>query len=137
MAEAELDLTQVPAGNQSQRLLSAFDALGAGESVRIIGSGSVRSPPKVFLEARWGAFDWSPAGERQGQWEADLSKRSEPFRGTLAEFLTEDHRRCDALYGAAEAAAQSGDAEKTRSLVQKLRLNMLRHFTMEDRKSVV
>jgi uncharacterized protein (DUF2249 family) len=127
-----LDLTALPAEQQPAEVLRAFDSLGQGQSVRITGSADARKLLRSLIAARWGTFDWAPLTGEPARWQADLRKRSAPWDGSLRTFLAEDHRRCDALYAEAEAAAQAGDSERTRNLSAAFSFGMHRHFTMEE-----
>ena len=52
--------------------------------------------------------------------------------GTISEFMTRDHRRCDVLMAEAEAAAEDHDWGKTEQLTRKYVEAMEHHFTMEE-----
>ena len=52
--------------------------------------------------------------------------------GTISEFMTRDHRRCDVLMAEAEAAAEDNDWGKTEQLTRKYVEAMEHHFTMEE-----
>ncbi|MBF0626016.1 MAG: hemerythrin domain-containing protein [Magnetococcales bacterium] len=51
---------------------------------------------------------------------------------TLSAFLTNDHRRCDALYAQMEQIANQGDLENTRALFGQFHQGLERHFHMEE-----
>lgn len=129
---ATLDLTGLPEEQQLAEFMRAFDGLEQGQSIRVTGSESPRKLLRQLIATRWGTFDWSPLTGEASRWQADLRKRSEPWGGSLRDFLADDHRRCDALYAAAEAAAQAGDPEQTRALSAAFTFNMRRHFMMEE-----
>jgi len=127
-----LDLTALPAEQQPAALLRAFDGLDKGQSVRVTATASARKLLRQLIAERWGSFDWAPLTGAQDRWQADLHKRSDPWNASLRAFLSEDHRRCDALYAEAEAAARGADSARMRALAAAFTYNMRRHFTMEE-----
>lgn len=54
-----------------------------------------------------------------------------PDAGPIA-FFTADHRRCDGLWAAVEAAAEAGDSAKSAAAWQEFDKAMRRHFDMEE-----
>jgi len=112
--------------------MRAFDQLEKGQTVRIVVSESPQKLLRQLVAARWGTFDWAPLGGGPPSWLADVRKRAEPWNGSLLEFLAEDHRRCDALFAEAEAAAQGGDPKRAGALSAMFTFGMRRHFSMEE-----
>lgn len=51
---------------------------------------------------------------------------------SVVELLGEDHRRCDADFAQAEAAAGKGDMARCSALFKTFRGSLLRHFRMEE-----
>ncbi len=47
-------------------------------------------------------------------------------------FFTPDHRRCDELWAAFEAAASAGDEARAQAELKSFEAAMLRHFAMEE-----
>jgi uncharacterized protein (DUF2249 family) len=131
MAQATLDLTTV-ASSTSEELVSAFDALPLGGTLRVIATLPPRKLLPCLIGARWGKFDWALVRERDGRWEGRLQKRRAPMSESLSAFLEADHRRCDSLYGEVEAAARAGDAALTQALAEDFAFAMRHHFTMEE-----
>ena len=54
-----------------------------------------------------------------------------PESGVVA-FFTAEHRACDVLWAAVEAAAEAGDAAKTATAWQDFERALRRHFEMEE-----
>ena len=52
--------------------------------------------------------------------------------GTILDFLGTDHRACDKLFAAAEAAAAQRNWDSARSLFDRFRMVMDRHLAMEE-----
>ncbi len=52
--------------------------------------------------------------------------------GTILDFLGTDHRACDELFAAAEAAAAQRNWDSARSLFDRFRMVMDRHLAMEE-----
>ncbi|HXF66724.1 MAG TPA: hemerythrin domain-containing protein [Burkholderiales bacterium] len=50
----------------------------------------------------------------------------------ISEFLTADHRRCDALFGEAAQAAESGDWERCRLRLEAFRAALRDHMASEE-----
>ncbi len=51
---------------------------------------------------------------------------------TISDFLAPDHKRCDNLFAAAEAAAANDDWDNTATCFSKFQEAMLHHFAMEE-----
>lgn len=51
---------------------------------------------------------------------------------TISDFLAPDHRRCDELFAAAEAAAAKGDWDAATAGFDRFRAALLHHFAMEE-----
>lgn len=52
--------------------------------------------------------------------------------GQITTFMSDDHRRCDHLFAAAEDAAAHGDLSACRTRFQEFQSAMERHFAMEE-----
>lgn len=52
---------------------------------------------------------------------------------TASDFLTNDHRECDALWAKVEAAADGGDLAATRAAFTAFERSMQRHFDFEEK----
>ncbi|MBI2389822.1 MAG: hemerythrin domain-containing protein [Deltaproteobacteria bacterium] len=52
---------------------------------------------------------------------------------TASDFLTNDHRECDALWAKVEAAADGGDLAATRAAFVAFDKSMQRHFEFEEK----
>jgi len=132
MAEAMLELGTLPPGEQARVVLERFDALAAGEELVLRAGGTLREALKNLVTTRWGAFDWAPvAAGREGNryW---LRKRTAALRPSIDAFLSEDHRRCDALLTGAQAAAARGEDGEARTLFGAFDIGIRRHIAMEE-----
>ena len=50
----------------------------------------------------------------------------------IAQYLTEEHRKCDRLYAEAEEAVLKGDWDKAKELYEKFKEKTLLHFEKEE-----
>lgn len=60
-----------------------------------------------------------------------MTERVTPEAGVV-EFFTADHRNCDVLWAAVEAAAETGDVTATQAAFAAFDLATRRHFDMEE-----
>jgi len=132
MSESTLDLRGLPPERQAAALLQAFDALPADGTLHLAAGGDLRPLLKALVAGRWGAFAWAPLRADDGDWRATVTRRAEASAPAISEFMEADHRRCDALFAAAEEAAQGGDLAAMRERFAALLLGMRRHFEMEE-----
>ncbi len=59
-----------------------------------------------------------------------MTQQVTPEAGAVA-FFTSDHRACDELWAAVEAAAETGDVETTQAAFEAFDAATRRHFDME------
>jgi uncharacterized protein (DUF2249 family) len=132
MSDSTLDLRPLPPERQAAVLLQAFDALPPGGSLRLTAGGDLRPLLKALIAGRWGAFAWAPLRADDGDWRATLTRRAANGAPAISELMEADHRRCDALYAAAEEAAREGELPAMRERFSEFALGMRRHFEMEE-----
>jgi len=128
-----LDLTGLPAEQQLGSLVAALNGLAAGGSLEV-QTGPQWDGLVAGLQAEhWGQFDWRPLEEGPDRWLAELVRlEASPRNGTIVDFFSRDHRRCDSLYADAENAAHAGDAKHMSMICYRFIASMAHHFRMEE-----
>ncbi|MBF0342275.1 MAG: hemerythrin domain-containing protein [Magnetococcales bacterium] len=129
-----LELTGLAQAVAGEKLTSAFEALGGGDSLEVVCDGEPSGLLQLFQEKFWGAFDWHPLENGPERWRMTVRRVPGSGRRGIGEFMGFDHERCDVLYASMENAAQSGDAEATRSLFGAFETGMTHHFDMEEKR---
>ncbi len=132
MEPTTLDLRDVPAGGQREALETAFEALDSGGVLRFLTPDDPRPLIRSLIASHWGRFDWAPLREGGDGWISQIGKRDSPGPNGIFEMLSADHRRCDDLFAAAEAAANDGNLELATDLFGRWNLGMERHFNIEE-----
>ena len=132
MTESTLDFTTGSQAEQAERLKENFNALSQGEALNFTTTADPRGLIRTLLPNLWGQFDWAPLEEGEGRWLSRIVKRSEQGPTGLMIMMKDDHRRCDELFAASEAAAQQGNMDDAQTSFEWFKVGMERHFRMEE-----
>src|SRR5215475_13949134 len=113
LVERELDIRNTPGADAAERALSALDALSPGERFVLVSLDSSAGTLSRLQLERSGLFEWSPLVLGPPVWRVEVTRRtpSVPSRRRLAEALSWDHDRLEALEDAAFRARDSGDLQ--------------------------
>jgi len=130
----EIDLSSIPDTKRSDKIAAELESLRDEEKI-VFKCGDnffplmadIRSPNEDF-------FIWAPLTNGPDIWrgEAVKTEKGAGFRQSVAKFMARDHRRCDDLYAAGEAAGLEGNASLAKELSGAFILGMRRHFSMEE-----
>lgn len=91
-----LDLRPLPATDRHARILSAFDALAAGEAFELVSEHYPKPLLLQLIEQRHGMFEWYALELGPSVLRVRLQKRAAGGMRSLSEYLEADHRRLDA-----------------------------------------
>ncbi|MFZ0888536.1 MAG: hemerythrin domain-containing protein [Candidatus Binataceae bacterium] len=92
--EFELEVPDLAAAGQRERIHSAFDRLVPGQTLELVLSVPAQAPGLLaeFQDRSGQGFDWWPLGNRAGAFRVLIAKRTVEPR-TISGFLGTDHHR--------------------------------------------
>ncbi len=134
MQEARATEAQAAACARSAWLLSAFDALEAGQTLLLVSRQEPWGLLETLQEARKGLFDWSPVALDPPGWEVEISRRDGAADAgrTLTDALQREHAHLAQLEERAFHALSRGERERARRLYAGYAHGVDRHMRAEE-----
>jgi len=134
LVERELDVRGAGAADAAERTLAALDALSPGERFVLVSLDSSAGTLSRLQLERSGLFEWSPLVLGPPVWRFEVTRRTPSVGGRrrLAEALSWDHGRLEALEEAAFRARDSGDLTSAFDLFAQFASGLSRHIEAEE-----
>ena len=133
--ERALDVRKATPLDAASDTLARFDSLDPGERLVLVSGDSGAGSLELLQSQRAGAFEWSPLEQGPLIWRTEIMRRDVPARTArgVAEALSWDHDRLDALEAAAFAARADGDFPAAYDLYAEFALGLRRHIAFEEK----
>jgi hemerythrin-like domain-containing protein len=129
-----VDVSGLARRYQNAELLSAFDSLGVGESLFLVGSQGLQACLRELRSRRRGLFEWCPLGPEGSAGRVEITRRSAiagDFR-RLGEALAWDHARLQGLAAQVVEALKARRVDAVRCLYHGFAYSLKRHILVEE-----
>jgi uncharacterized protein (DUF2249 family) len=117
----------------TDRIVAEFDQLGPDQALLIRGCGDPTALLQLLQSERRDVFDWHLLESNPEEYRVEIWRRRVGTRGTVGEFMDQDHRRLERLVSELERQVAQRTFDRASERLRDLRAGLSRHIGIEER----
>ncbi len=131
-ALARLDIFDSPPSESLERVLEAFDRLGAGQGVELVTGYDAKPFLNELREKYSGGFDWWRLEQGPELWRVKIVKRDNTEAWSITDFLGVDHHRLADLWQDCMQGVQACNLGHIQTRLAEFVLGLRHHIHVEE-----